>query len=115
MAQVSKLSRGICGSLLFGSKLKKGSENSLCLSYERAVKNYSAPLRVSASVATAEKPSMSPRSCCNPSKRSPASLNCRARSHCRIGFSFLLPFLRGTAMRPLTATVTAAGGNSRSV
>ncbi|KAG5565574.1 hypothetical protein RHGRI_001475 [Rhododendron griersonianum] len=81
MAQISKLPSGIhcshynpsgpkphnqkphLGSVLFGSKLK-GSASSWCLSHER-VTNHSAttarvPLRVSASVATAEKPSMAP-------------------------------------------------------
>ncbi|CAL5441317.1 unnamed protein product [Camellia sinensis] len=67
MAQGSILST-FSGSLLFGSKLNKGSENSLCLSYESAVKNHSAPLRVSASVATTEKPSMSPEIVLQPIK-----------------------------------------------
>jgi len=82
MAQISKLPSGIqcspynptaptthkqkpfLGSVPFGSKLK-GSVNSWCLSHEKRVINNSAitarvPFRVSASVATAEKPSMAP-------------------------------------------------------
>lgn len=194
MAQVSKLSSGIygshcnptlpkihnnhkpfLGSLLFGSKLKKGSENSLCLSYERAVKNHSAPLRVSASVATAEKPSMSPEIVLQPIKeisgivKLPGSKSLSNRILLLAALSegttvldnllnsddvhYMLGALRtlglhveedsenkravvegsgglfpvgkesrdevhlflgnaGTAMRPLTAAVTAAGGNS---
>ncbi|CAL5441297.1 unnamed protein product [Camellia sinensis] len=160
-------SQTFSGSLLCGSKLKKGSENSLCLSYESAVKNHSAPLRVSASAATTEKPSMSPEIVLQPIKeisgivKLPGSKSlsnwilllaalCEVERRARIprwgttvldnllnsddvhymlglveGSGGLFPvgkeswdevhlFLgnAGTAMRPLTAAVTAAGGNS---
>ncbi|GFY90334.1 RNA 3'-terminal phosphate cyclase/enolpyruvate transferase, alpha/beta [Actinidia rufa] len=196
MAQISKLSSGIksyhqipnvpnsrnhktsLGSLQFGSKLKN-SQNSLCLSHGRAF-NHSAikvraPIWVSASIPTAEKPSMSPEIVLEPIReisgtvKLPGSKSLSNRILLLAALSegttvvdnllnsddvhYMLGALRtlglhveedsaikravvegcgglfpvgkeskdeiqlflgnaGTAMRPLTAAVTAAGGNS---
>lgn len=60
-------SKPFLGSLQFGSEVK-GSEISLCLSYERARVVRPLQRRVSASVATAEKPSTAPEIVLQPIK-----------------------------------------------